>query len=137
LAQPRRRLPPMGAVMSALMILVGLLFVLSGIACLAGWGVARRSRIPRRAPGGAIAMLLVTPIAAIVAAVKDWQGLEAAFPLVLGSAGLQVVLLIVTMVALPMAFLASGGQAELGVGPGTRHSGDAQARGRVAAGIPG
>jgi hypothetical protein len=72
--------------------------VVRGFKTSAGWGIA---------------MLLVAPIAAIVAAVKDWHSWKKPFLLYWGSAGAQVVLLIVCTVALPMAFLASGGQAEL------------------------
>lgn len=96
--------------MTMLALLVTVLFVVAALGSFAGW-IWLVVHGFRTSVGWGFAMFFVAPVAAIVAAVRDWTEWKKPFLLYFGGAGVQVVLLVIALVALPFA-LPFGGAAE-------------------------
>jgi hypothetical protein len=80
------------------MIVYGVLALVS----VAGW-IWLVVRAFGKSAGWGLAMLFFSPIAAIVAAVRDWTEWKRPFLLYYGSFGAQILVVIVSMIALPLA----------------------------------
>ncbi len=88
------------------MMLLALFFaIVFGVAILVGfagwiWLVVRGFG---KSIGWGLAMLFFSPIAAIVAAVRDWPEWKRPFLLYYGSVGAQILVIVVSLVAVPLA----------------------------------
>jgi hypothetical protein len=88
--------------MTMLAMFLAFLFVVAGLASFAGW-VWLVVRGFKTSVGWGLLMFFFAPIVAIVVAVREWSEWKRPFLLYYGGAGVQVVLIVVVLVALPFA----------------------------------